>query len=104
MLAGGKDRLGFCRRLAGHAPVLLRQEFHGEMHAFELAARHRQIARFLGAAGEHHGIVVGEKLVGRDVEADMSAVMENDAFGFHLHDAALDVVFLHLEIGNAVTE
>ena len=61
------------------------------MDALELAAGHRQVARLLGAAGQHHGIVVGEQLVGRDIDADMGAVMEDDAFGLHLRDAALDV-------------
>ena len=30
--------------------------------------------------------------------------MEDDAFGFHLRDAAVDVVLLHLEVGNAVAK
>ena len=34
----------------------------------------------------------------------MGAVMEHDAFGLHLHDAAVDVMLLHLEIGNAVAQ
>ena len=65
VLAGGEDRLGVVGRFAADPPVLLRQEIHGEMDALELAAGHRQIARLLGAAGEHDGIVVGEQLVGR---------------------------------------
>ncbi len=46
---------------------------------------------FFGAAGQHHGIVVLEQLVGRHVDADMGAVMEHDAFRLHLRDAAVDV-------------
>ena len=42
---------------SAHAPVLLRQELHGEMDAVELAARDRQVARLLGAAGEHDRVV-----------------------------------------------
>ncbi len=30
--------------------------------------------------------------------------MEDDALGFHLLHAAVDVVLLHLEVGNAVAE
>ncbi len=30
--------------------------------------------------------------------------MEGDAFGFHLRDAAVDQVLLHLEVGNAVAQ
>ncbi len=52
-------------RLAADAPVLLRQEIHGEMDAFEIAAGHRQVARLLGAAGQHDGIVLGDQLFGR---------------------------------------
>ena len=92
MLAGGEDRLvPSVRLVAGDAAVLLRQEIHGEMDAVELAAGHRQIARLLGAAGEHDRVVVLQQLVGRQVDADMGAVMEGDAFGLHLLDAAVDV-------------
>ena len=71
-------------RLAADAPVLLRQEVHGEMDAVELAARDRQVARLLGAAGEHDRVVVGEQLLGRQVDADMGAVVEGHALAFHL--------------------
>ena len=54
-------------RLAADAAVLLRQEVHGEMDALELAARDRQVARLLGAAGEHHRVVLGDELLGRDI-------------------------------------
>ena len=92
------------RLLAGDAAVLLRQEIHGEMDALELAAGHRQIARLLGAAGQHHGVVVLEQLVGRQIDADIGAVMERDAFRLHLRDAAVDMDLFHLEVGNAVAE
>ena len=48
-------------RLAGHAPVLLRQEVHGEVNAREIAAGHRQIARRLGAARERDGVMTVEQ-------------------------------------------
>src|SRR4030088_3523170 len=85
-------------------PVLLRQETHGEMDAVELAARDREVARLLGAARQHDRVVIGDQLIGRDVDAHMGAVVERHAFGFHLRDAAVDVVLLHLEVGNAVTQ
>ena len=90
MLAAGEDRLAVVLRLAADAPVLLRQEVHGEMDALELAARDRQVARLLGAAREHDRVVVGEQLLGRQVDADMGAVMEGHAFAFHLRDAEVD--------------
>ena len=34
----------------------------------------------------------------------MGAVMEGHALGFHLRDAAVDEVLLHLEVGNAVAQ
>ena len=57
MLAGGEDRLVGRSGSLADAAVLLRQELHGEMHAAEVAARDRQVARLLGAARQHHGVV-----------------------------------------------
>ena len=54
-----------------HAAVLLRQEVHGEMDAGEFAAGDRQVARRLGAAGEHDRVVVVDQRGGGDVAADM---------------------------------
>ena len=34
----------------------------------------------------------------------MDAVMEGDAFGFHLRHAAVDDVLFHLEVGNAIAQ
>ena len=34
----------------------------------------------------------------------MDAVMEGDALGFHLRDAAVDDVLFHLEVGNAIAQ
>ena len=96
--------------------VLLRQEIHREMHALELAPRHRQIARLLGAAGHDHRIEVFLQLfrrngflgpvvhIRRKILADQHTGAESHAFGFHLRDAAVDMRFFHLEIGNAVTQ
>ena len=52
-------------RLAADAPVLLRQEIHGEMDALQLAAGDRQVARLFGAAGEHDRVVLLDQLVDR---------------------------------------
>ena len=104
MLALGEDRLAGFGLFARQAAVLLRQEIHGEMDALELAAGHGQVARLFGAAGQHHRVIVLEQHFGRDVDADMRAVMEYDAFRLHLFDAAVDVMLFHLEIGNAVAQ
>ena len=58
-------------RLAADAAVLLRQELHRVVDAGELAARHRQIARHLGADGEHHRVVLVHQPLDRHVDADM---------------------------------
>ena len=87
-----------------HAAVLLRQEIHREMHAAEIAAGDRQIARLLGAAGEHDGVVAVDELLRFDVDADIHIAMELDAFGLHLRDAPLDVNLLHFKVGNAVAQ
>ena len=65
VLAAGEDRRARVLRLAADAAVLLRQEFHGEMDAGELAARDRQIARLLRPAREHKRVEVLEQILGR---------------------------------------
>ena len=104
MLRAGEDRLVALHRLAADAAILLRQEFHREMDARKIAARHRQIARLLGAAGQNHRVVIVKKRLRLDVDADIDADMEFDAFGLHLIDAAVDQMLLHLEVGNAIAQ
>ena len=74
------------------------------MHAGEVLARELGIARIFRAAGEQHGVELvvqrGEGLG----DADIDAAMEDDAFGFHLLHAPVDMVLLHLEVGNAVAQ
>ena len=74
------------------------------MNALELAAGDRQVARLLGAAGKHHGVVLFEQFVGRNVDADIGAVMELHAFGLHLLDAAFDMNLFHLEVRDSVAQ
>ncbi len=119
VLAGGH---GLRRKLvAGVDLVLLRQKLHGEVHAVELAPRHRQVARQLGAAGDDDGVEFSPQLFRRD--ARLAVIADNggqrvlagafanehagaklDALGLHLLDAAVDVRFFHLEVGNAVAQ
>ena len=81
-------------RLAGVAAVLLRQEIHREMHAGELAAGDRQIARRFGAAGQRDGVILFQQLLRIDRAggraADRGIVVEDDAFAFHLRHPAVD--------------
>jgi len=101
--------------------VLRRQEFHREVNAFQVAARHRQVARHLGAASQDHGVELRLELLGRDClgrpvgdraafaqrlleAAHHHAGPEGHAFGSHLLDAAVDVRLFHLEVRNAVAQ
>src|SRR5439155_3202660 len=68
----------------------------------------RQIAAGFRAAGQRDRVILSEQLAWIDRAlrraADMDAVMEGHALGFHLRHAAVDDVLFHLEIGNAVAE
>ena len=110
-LAGGEDGAGGFHggeelffRVAFVAAILLRQELHGVVNALELAAGNGQVARMLGAAAEQDGVVVSVSDVDGDVDADVRVGVEDDAFGAHLLDAAIEDVLLKLEVGNAVAE
>src|SRR5690349_18008475 len=107
MLAlGGERALGRRARLvvAGHALVLLHQEIHGEVDAVELAARHLQVARRLGAAGQGNGVVALEQRLHRQGRTDLDAGAELHTFSRHLLHAAVDQILLHLEVGDAVAQ
>ena len=72
------------------------------MDTLELAAGNLQIARRRRAAGEHHRVVTAPQLVDRDVDADVGAGPEQDAFLAHHREPALENPLLHLELGNPV--
>ena len=102
VLAGGKDLVGDAIAFADL--VLLRQELHREVDAFQLAAGDVEIARLLGAAGQQDGVELAAQVVDRHVAADVGVGDELHAFGAHLLDAAVDQVLLHLEIRDAVAQ
>ena len=102
MLAGGHDLVR--HGIAGDDLVLLRQELHREVHAGEVAARHVEVARRFGAAGQHDRVELVQQLLRRDVAADMRIRPELDAFERHLRHAPVDQMLLHLEVGNAVAQ
>ena len=83
VLAGGGDEAIVRDAVALAAPVLLRQVLHREVHARQLAAGNRQIARLAGAAGEHDGVEVAEQRARRHVHADVRVGPEHDAFRPH---------------------
>ena len=49
-------------------------------------------------------VVVVEQRLDRDVDADLDAGAELDAFGLHLAHAPVDEALLHLEVGDAVAQ
>jgi hypothetical protein len=116
------DILSIRTDLSGHLGagvdlVLLGQELHREMDAVEVTTWHRQIARLLRTPGEQNGIEVGAQIGRRDSfvrpvrdraalwkVTDHHAGAEDDALPLHLLDPAIDVRFLHLEVGNAVAQ
>ena len=71
------------------------------MHAVELAAGHRQVARDARAGREHDGVVPLAQLADADVDADVDAEAKLDALGDELLDAPLDEPLLDLELRNA---
>jgi hypothetical protein len=102
MFAGCLD---LCRnRVAGHDSVLLRQEFHREMNAVEVASRDRKIARRFRTTRHHDRVVLREEVLGGNIVADFDVRAEQDAFDQHLRHPAVDRRLLHLEIGNAIAE
>ena len=74
------------------------------MDARKITTRHSEIARVFGAAGEQHGVVIALQRLDTNILAHMDIAVEGHAFGFHLCHAALDDVFLHFEVGDAVAE
>ena len=74
------------------------------MHAAQIAALDAEVAWMFGAAGEQHSVIVALELSRRDVVADMHIAVEGDALCLHLLDAALDEIFLHLEVRYAVAQ
>ncbi len=104
MFAARQNRLVRADRLAGHAPVLLRQKVHREVNPGEIAPRSGQIARRLGAPRERDGVMAVKDLSRADRIADMRIVMKGDAFGLHLLDPALNVALFQLEVRDAIAQ
>ena len=102
MLAGGHDlvvHLG-----ARHDHVLQRQKIHREVNAVELATGHRQVTRPFGAASQNHRVEICQQDCGRRIDADMLLDAKLHTLGLQLRNAAVDMRFLHLEIGDAITQ
>src|SRR6185503_523152 len=103
--------------VASDALVLQGQELHRIVHARKLAPRDGQVARHLGASGEHHGIeirehfgrgnkihcVIGNALAWK-FRANTHASAKLNAFGAQLGEPAVDDFLVELEIRDAVAQ
>ena len=65
VLVGRQDRLGRIDLVPGHAAILLGQEIHREVDARELAPRHLEVARLLGADAEQHRVEAAAQQLNR---------------------------------------
>ena len=87
------------------------------MHAIEIAARHRQITRLLGAAGQHHRVKILVQLLRRDrffgpvgdlgimgQRAHHHTTAKRHTFGSHLLNPAVNMDLFHFEVWNAVAQ
>ena len=107
MLALGREsasRGGADLVVAGVAFVLLGEELHRQPHAGQLGAGNVERAGFLRPARQHDGVEIVLERLEADFDANLARSAELDAFRLHLHRAAVDVVLLQLEVGDAVTE
>ena len=83
------------------------EEIHGEVDAFQLAARGvaDEVVGLGGAGADHHRVELPLQVVGGHVLADLHPGDELDALGLHLVETPPDDLFLvELHVGNAVHE
>src|SRR5260221_5010855 len=90
--------------IAGTALVLLGQEIHREVDSGKLASRYWQVARLFRPASEDERVVVVEKPLHRDSDANLHVRAENDAFGLHLGDTPVDDGVGEIDVGHSVTK
>ena len=101
----GRQNLDFrLDRVPEAAPVLLRQVLHCKMNPLQLASRNVEIARLFSPACEYDGIEVAPQILDGNILSNFRAGNELHAFGRHLLQAAIDDVFLQLELRNAVAQ
>ncbi len=100
MFARGGNVIG--HGVARDEPIISREKFHGEVHAFQFTAGNRQIARGFGPAREHDRIELAEHVSDFQIHAHVYAGLKGHAFDAHLFHAPVDMPFFHFEIRNAV--
>jgi len=100
-----REYLGVRVQLVSQASaVLLRQELHCEMNAFELASWNPQVARLLASACENDCVELLAQFFEGHVVANVDVGLETNTFLEHLSEAAIKDVALKFEVRNAVPE
>src|SRR5262249_25163790 len=89
-LAGRQNGFGFRNPIAFATLVLLRQKLHREVDAFQLPARHWQVARMLGAAAQQDGVKITAQIFDRNIVPDVRAGLKLNTFPRHLLDPPVD--------------
>src|SRR5579872_1225187 len=84
--------------------VLLRQEFHGEVNAFQLASGNGEIARMFSASCENDGVEIAAQIFYGDILADFCIGDEVHALGAHLIESPVDNVLFEFELGDTVAQ
>ena len=109
--ADNKNIFAFCRyaltgrnlRACNNA-VLLLEQFESEVHAFEVASLHIEVAGYTRADSDAHSIKLVDNLLDSDVGANFHATDEFHAFFFHEFHATIDNRFVELEVGDTEAE
>ena len=71
---------------------------------FELASRHVEVARALGAAGQQNGVEFVAQIFHRNVPANVRPGLETHAFRGHLFEPPVKDALLQFEVRNAVAQ
>ncbi len=104
VLPGSVDR-HVCVRPGIEEPArVATQEVHGQVDSAQLAAGDGDVARDRGAGCEHHGVELGQELLGRQVRADRDPGDEPHALVGHELDAPRHDPLVELHVGDAVDE
>ena len=91
--------------IAFAAAVLQRQVLHREVDALELAARHRQIARLAGAAGQQRPRRSRDAAASTGTSTPTLTPVRNTTPSASMQrEPAVEDALLHLELGNAVAQ
>ena len=104
VLAGGGDRAGLGTSSPWQRRFCCVRYSIAKWMPGELAARHREVARAAGAAGEQHGIEVAAQIGSGDVDADVHAGAEHHALGLQQVEPPIEDALLQLELGDAVAQ